>query len=230
MLKRSERSFLIFLTQSFVYYGRYILLLCLLYSRYIKFGGMDIPFKDITTTNNNSSSGEEEKKSSTTTTTTSSYQFVWSTKGIDPSLNHHRTNVLCSIKFKNFKEIEFKFQVKFYAEQQIKQATWGQTLNNLDMECVAGRGTYSSYVVKLDFNWEWEFEKHSFFAMLKSTSISIVGFVGREIKMVRKLYNHKTVKKRAMFDFPVLLLSTLPRTMKARHKKTRKHFCYPNFI
>lgn len=113
---------------------------------------MDIPFKEMTTTTNNSSSSsssssEKDKKSNAT-----SYQFMWSTKGIDPSLNHHRTNVLCSIKFKNFKEIEFKFQVKFYTEQQIKQATWGETLNSLDMECVAGRGTYSSYVVKMNFN------------------------------------------------------------------------------
>lgn len=105
---------------------------------------MDIPFKEMTTKNKSS---DEENKTSTT-----SYQFLWSTKGIDATLNHHRTNVLCSIKFKNFKEIEFKFQVKFYTEQQFKKATWGQTLNNLNMECVAGRGTYSSYVVNMNYN------------------------------------------------------------------------------
>eukprot|EP00111_Clytia_hemisphaerica_P018369 TCONS_00054318-protein len=103
---------------------------------YIKFGGVETPFKS-------TNDPEKDQKSI--------YQFLWSTKGIDPTENRHRTDVLCSMKFKNFKEIEFRLQVKFYTLQKMKHATWGEKLNSISMDCTAGRGTYQSFVEKMKY-------------------------------------------------------------------------------
>ena len=54
-------------------------------------------------------------------------------------------------EFKNFKEIEFRLQVKFYTLQKMKHATWGEKLNSISMDCTAGRGTYQSYVEKMKY-------------------------------------------------------------------------------
>ena len=107
---------------------------CVIHCRFIKFAGINYPFKLV----NNPS--KEEK---------SVYQFHWSTKGIEPTENRHRTDVPCSMKFKPYKEIEFRLQVKFYNTKQERQATFGKQLNNVSLECTAGRGTYVSFVDKI---------------------------------------------------------------------------------
>lgn len=97
----------------------------------VKFAGIDYTFELVNDPENDSKSV---------------YQFTWSTHGIEPTLNRHRTDVPCVLKFKNYKEIEFKVQGKFYADDDSKHITWGQALAFISVDCTAGRGTFLSSV------------------------------------------------------------------------------------
>ena len=56
------------------------------------------------------------------------------------------------MKFKNYKELDFKLQVKFYdSDDGGKHITWGQRLNSVVLDCTAGRGTYVSTVDGVTF-------------------------------------------------------------------------------
>ena len=81
--------------------------------------------------------------------TRSTYQFIWATHGIDPTISRHRADVPFTLKCKNYKEFEFKVQVKFYSDNN--HALWGQRLASINLECTAGKGTYSSSVDNIRF-------------------------------------------------------------------------------
>uniref|UniRef100_T2M7W6 CB1 cannabinoid receptor-interacting protein 1 n=1 Tax=Hydra vulgaris TaxID=6087 RepID=T2M7W6_HYDVU len=104
---------------------------------FFKLGGMDIKFEKVTNTAND---------------TKLVYQLFWSTAGISTTMRKFRTDVPCTIKFKKYKKINFKFQVKFYSSNDRKRSELGKKLNSIDLECTIGRGSYTSSVDCKTFN------------------------------------------------------------------------------
>ena len=50
------------------------------------------------------------------------------------------------MKFKGYKELDFKLQVKFYPAKESKHISWGQKLNSIALECTVASGNSPSYV------------------------------------------------------------------------------------
>ena len=105
--------------------------------RSFKLGGTDIKFEKVT-------DAENEGKLV--------YLLFWSTAGMDATMRRYRTDVPCTIKFKNYKKLDFKFQVKFYAINDKKHSELGERLNSIDLECTVGRGSCNSFVESKTFN------------------------------------------------------------------------------
>lgn len=82
----------------------------------------------------------------------SKYRLVWSTHGLDPTSNKHRTDVPVSLKFKNFKALDIKIQIKFYDVEDDIHVTWGQVLHGITVDCTVGKGSFSSGVDSMKFH------------------------------------------------------------------------------
>ena len=67
------------------------------------------------------------------------YNFVWSSHMIKITDRKHRTILPCCIKFKPYKELNFKILVKFYNNDEIAHYR-GEPLSFIDLECKVGSG------------------------------------------------------------------------------------------
>jgi len=80
------------------------------------------------------------------------YKLTWATHGIDPTDNRHRADVPFSIKFKNYRALDFNLQVKFYSKSESSHISWGQLLNHATINCTAGKGSFQSYVDDMKYH------------------------------------------------------------------------------
>ncbi|XP_012559108.1 CB1 cannabinoid receptor-interacting protein 1 [Hydra vulgaris] len=100
---------------------------------FLQFGGEEPEIKRV------SKNDDDEK---------SVYQFEWSTLGMEATARTQRVEMPCFIRFKDYKELNFKLQTKFYPTKEVKHITWGQKLHTITLECTIANGNYPSYVDK----------------------------------------------------------------------------------
>ena len=84
--------------------------------------------------------------------TKSVYQLTWATYGIQPSLRRgYRTSVPVSLKFKIYKELNFKLQCKFYEQREKTHSCTGQPLNYAFMSCRGGSRKFDSVIDNMKY-------------------------------------------------------------------------------
>jgi len=74
----------------------------------------------------------------------SRYALTWSTHGIDATKNRHRADVPITMRFRQYKPLDLRIQVKFYDAEDQTHITWGQILNSITVDCTAGKGSFAS--------------------------------------------------------------------------------------
>eukprot|EP00794_Sanderia_malayensis_P019860 gene19860-21802_t len=80
------------------------------------------------------------------------YEFVWSTYGIEPTHSRCRAVIPVSLKFKNYKTLNFNLQCKFYPLEDVKHISWGRQLNGIGVQCVIRRGSDLSTAESVKFS------------------------------------------------------------------------------
>ena len=76
------------------------------------------------------------------------YNFTWSSHLIKITDRKHRTVLPCVIKFKPYKELNFKILVKFYNNDEIAHYS-GEPLSFIDLDCKVGSGKEKATILNM---------------------------------------------------------------------------------